>query len=166
MREKCEIEKIVKGLPGDDEVFKVISYGGFSSIGFVQFIANKTKINRMSVSTLRVGKKHLKCLDMLYRQGKLGHVRFLIGNVMKNDSKTGLRYGYYDNLQSICDKNGWDVVVKTNHSKILLFDTDLGKFVIETSSNLNENPNMEQFSFEKSDKLYDFYNQVFDEQFL
>ena len=36
-------------------------------------------------------------------------------------------------------------------------DTELGKFVLETSSNLNENPKIEQFSFEKDEKLYDFY---------
>lgn len=40
-------------------------------------------------------------------------------------------------------------------------DTELGKFVIETSSNLNENPKCEQFSFEKSDELYDaYYNEL------
>ena len=96
-------------------------------------------------------------------QGKLDRSNFIVGSVMKNDSDIGKSYGYYDDLQSVCIKNGWNVVVYSNHSKILLFDTDAGKFVIETSSNLNENPNMEQFSFEKSEELYDFYkNQFFD----
>lgn len=76
---------------------------------------------------------------------------------MKNDSELGKSYGYYNNLIKVCKKNDWKVIVKNNHSKILLFDTECGKFVIETSSNLNENPNMEQFSFEKNEKLYEFY---------
>ena len=53
----------------------------------------------------------------------------------------------------------------SNHSKLLLFDTDDGKFVLETSSNLNENPSMEQFSFERNAELYDFYEGAFGELF-
>lgn len=51
-------------------------------------------------------------------------------------------------------------VVK-NHSKVILLDTDKGKYVIETSSNFNENPKIEQFSFEKSAELYEFYKKSF-----
>ena len=82
---------------------------------------------------------------------------------MKNDSKTGLKYGYYQLFDRICGKNGWNYTVVQNHSKILLFETEAGKFVIETSSNLNENPKMEQFSFEKNAELYDFYFSALDE---
>lgn len=76
---------------------------------------------------------------------------------MANDSKKVKRYWYYDDLEAIGLKNGWTVEAAKNHSKILLFDTDLGQFVLETSSNLNENPKAEQFSFEKDSALYDFY---------
>jgi hypothetical protein len=80
---------------------------------------------------------------------------------MKNDSIVGKSYRYYDDLKSVCENNNWQIIVKNNHSKILLFDTKNGKFVIETSSNLNENPNMEQFSFERNSELYEFYKHYF-----
>lgn len=80
---------------------------------------------------------------------------------MANDSESVKKYKYYENFKSLCVSNGWKYVVVNNHSKILLFNTDRGKFVIETSSNLNENPKIEQFSFEKDDKLFDFYTDVF-----
>lgn len=67
------------------------------------------------------------------------------------------------NIVKPYEKNGWKVVVKNNHSKILLFDTENGKYVLETSSNLNECPNIEQFSFQKSDELYKLYLKVFEE---
>ena len=35
-------------------------------------------------------------------------------------------------------------------------------YVLETSSNLNENPKIEQYSFENSKELYDFYYDFFD----
>ena len=64
-------------------------------------------------------------------------------------------------IMTICKrfakKNNWLIMVKNNHSKILLFDTESGKFVLETSSNLNENPKMEQFSFYKDEEMYNFY---------
>ena len=158
--EKTKIETLDEQLP-TDEVRKYVSDGGFSSIGFVRFIAEKTKINELVVSTLRVGRKHLKVLDVLKEQGRLVRVVFIVGSVMRNDSELGKSYKYYDDLLAVCKKNNWRVIVKNNHSKILLFDTDKGKFVIETSSNLNENPNCEQFSFEKNAELHEFYKNYF-----
>ena len=63
----------------------------------------------------------------------------------------------------IFENNKWDITAVNNHSKILLFDTNEGKFVLETSSNLNENPKIEQFSFEKNEELYGFYLELFEE---
>ena len=53
-REKCLIESLIE-LPEDDEVVKIVSLGGFSSIGFVAFVAERAKIKEMTASTLRVG---------------------------------------------------------------------------------------------------------------
>lgn len=164
VREAQELTKIMPDLP-ENEVYKMISCGGFSSIAFVKYIADRTRISRMIASSLRVGKRHLMVLDNLYKQGKIGSIDFVVGSIMKNDSDTGKSYGYYDNLVEVCKSNKWRVFLFNNHSKILLFDTDLGKFVLETSSNLNENPNMEHFSFEKNEELYMAYEKVFEELF-
>lgn len=156
-KEKAQVSKICNTLPDDNTCYKIVSVGNFSCLGFIEFIASQTKIRELTVSTLRVGKKHLKALDMLYRKEKLERANFIIGSVMKNDSKVGKSYGYYDDMQKVCEKNNWLFMVKNNHSKILLFDTESGKFVLETSSNLNENPKMEQFSFYKDEEMYNFY---------
>lgn len=70
--ELTRIESLDKELPKDFEVRKYISCGGFSSIGFIKFIADRTFIKELTVSTLRVGKKHLQTLDVLHNQGKIG----------------------------------------------------------------------------------------------
>ena len=163
-REAQELTKIMPDLP-ENEVYKMISCGGFSSIAFVKYIADRTRINRLIASSLRIGKRHLMVLDNLHKQGKLGNADFVVGSIMKNDSDTGRSYGYYDSLVSVCKANDWRVFLFNNHSKILLFDTGLGKFVLETSSNLNENPNMEHFSFEKNAELYAAYETVFESLF-
>lgn len=153
-----EIEGLLDRLPEEGEVYKFLSTGGFSAISFVRFIAKRAKIFEFTASTLRVGKKEMQALNTLHTSGRLEKANFLIGSFMKNDSKTGLRYGYYELFDRTCQRNGWKYTVVQNHSKILLFDTDAGRFVIETSSNLNENPKMEQFSFERNEELYEFYH--------
>lgn len=98
----------------------------------------------------------------MHNQGKLDRADIIVGKIMKEGNQED-RYGYFKSLSDICLKNKWKLIVKNNHSKIILFDTESGKFVLETSSNLNENPNIEQFSFEKSEELYNFYSTIFDE---
>lgn len=161
-----QIEKLISDLPNENEVHFFISSGNFSSIGFIKFVAERTKINNLSISSLRVGKKHLKVLDVLKSQGKLGKVNFVVGSIMKQDSKVGKSYGYYDNLLSVCQKNDWTVTVANNHSKIINFDTDSGKYVIWTSSNLNENPKIEQFVFLKSEEIYQMCEDEFFQKML
>lgn len=161
MRELFLIENLTDKLP-EEQVFKILLTGGFTSIGFVKFVAERTHIDVLTVSTLRVGKKQLEVLQELHRVGKLGKVNFIVGSIMKDDSSLGKSYGYYQMLLDMCERYGWTVSVANNHSKVLLFDTRSGKYVIETSSNLNENPKMEQFSFEKNEELFDFYTKAFE----
>jgi hypothetical protein len=162
MREAALIDNVIGGLPDDNTVLKMVSLGGFSSIGLIRYIADRTIIHSLTASTLRVGAKHLQALDVMHSQGRLEHVRFVIGSVQMV-SKAELAYSYYDKLIETSKRNNWEVHVKSNHSKLLLFNTESGKFVVETSSNLNENPTMEQFSFCKCAELHDFYSEMFDE---
>ena len=161
-----EIETMVNVLPDHETCYKFVSSGGFSSISFVKFVADRTHINYLFASTLRVGAKHLKIIDNLKRAGKLDICEFVVGSIMRDGSRTDKKYGYYDDLEKVCRVNGWTVRVLNNHSKILLFDTFDGKFVLETSSNLNENPKCEQFSLERDEGLYDFYLNFFRMQFI
>mgnify|MGYP000884462142 CR=1 FL=1 len=78
VRESRLIENLIEKLPDNDTVYKIVSFGGFSSIGFVNYIAAQTKIKSMEASTLRVGKKHLKVLDVLHKKGRLEYTWFLV----------------------------------------------------------------------------------------
>ncbi len=140
-------------LPFDDECFKFVSHGDFACASFIALVAKHTVINTLYASTFRVGKKEMLLLHKLANEGRLKDVHLVMFSQMldgNDDSTTRI-------IKGICDKFGWDPVVKKNHSKILLFDTSDGKFVLETSSNLNENPKTEFYSFEKDDLVYQFY---------
>ena len=148
------LNEIISELPKADEVYKMISKGGFASISFIMFVAERTKINNLYVSTFRVGKKESLVLNKLHTEGTLDHAEFVFFELM---NETDDKYGYFKTLRRVADQNDWKMSALKNHSKVILFDTDMGKYVIETSSNLNENPKIEQFSFEKDEELYEFY---------
>lgn len=161
VRSTHDLETIMPELP-NDEVYKFVSDGGFSSISFIKYIADRTVITGLHASSFRIGRKELQMIDALHQQGRIGDCSFAVGTLMKNDSVRLKQYKYYDNFVAVCEKNGWKYVTVNNHSKLLLFDTGLGKFVLETSSNLNDNPKIEQFSFERDEELYMFYKNVFE----
>lgn len=146
-------------LPKDGESLRAISYaGGFSSCSVVLWIAAKTKIERMFVSTLRVGKKEIDAMQDLYEEGRLKHAKFVLCGISKeNKSLKGKDYGYTEYFEEKCAECGFEWCYAKNHSKIILLDTSEGKFVVETSSNFNENPKVEQFCINKSDLIYNFY---------
>lgn len=100
-------------------------------------------------------------LDGLHNDGRLDRVDLLVGGAMKENCEHNRGYGYLEKITDIFNANGWTVNMYNNHSKVMLFDTDAGKFVIESSSNLNENPKVEQFRLEKSAELFDFYSSFF-----
>lgn len=162
IRSVHELIKEMEHLPNDDEVYKFILDGNFSSISFIVRVANETVINQLYASSLRIGKKQMQVIDSLHKSGRINQCHFAVGTIMENDSDVGKRYKYYDNFKGVCDKNGWKYATVNNHSKIILFDTDSGKYVLETSSNLNDNPKIEQFSFEKDDEMFDFYQSNFE----
>ena len=156
-----DLEKELPRLPGEDVVYKLVSDGGFSSISFVKYIADRAKIQNFYASSFRIGRKELQIIEMLHRLERIDMCHFAVGTLMSNDSVAVKKYKYYDNFKLVCETNGWEYITVNNHSKLLLFDTEAGKYVVETSSNLNENPKIEQFSFEKSDELFDFYRSEF-----
>lgn len=123
LREIKELSGIYENLPDDTQCYKAISDGGFSSIAFIKFVADRTHIKKMTASTLRVGRKHLFIIDRMRIDGKLDYCHFIVGGIMKNDSEKGKSYKYYDDLEKVCETNGWKVDVLNNHSKVILFDT-------------------------------------------
>ena len=160
--EMAQLGAIIKRLPNKDEVFKMLSFrGGFSSVGIITYICEFEKINRLYVSTFRIGLKQFEILNSLYNSDKIESAVFLTSSMQR---KNGIDYDYYMPIFNGCKQNGWDMIEVKNHSKLILAETDKNFYVVETSSNLNENPKIEQFSFENDERLFkwceDFFRAV------
>lgn len=112
----------------------------------------------MFVSTLRVGKKEIDALADLHTAGRLDKAHFILSGLAKNNAAaSGKDYRYTEYFEQACAESGFSWKYAKNHSKVILLDTDSGEYVVETSSNLNENPKIERFCITCSEEVYEFY---------
>lgn len=65
---KTQIDSLIDRLPKENECFKFLSDGGFSSVSFIVFVADKAKINNLHVSSFRVGKKDIQVMHLLKKK--------------------------------------------------------------------------------------------------
>lgn len=161
-RESKQIGALIENPPTKNQCYKLISVGGFSSIGIIKYIALREGIEELYVSTFRIGKPHFEALCDLHKRGKLKQANF-ITSLKQAGIDSSMSINYFEEISEECHKLGWNIKAYNNHSKIVLMKTPKNFYVIETSSNLSENPKMEQFSWENDKELYEWYEQVFKE---
>lgn len=155
--QSSRLETLIGPLPGPDEVVKIVSMANLSAAGFLRYIADHATIRKLIVSTYRIGPNTLRQLRRLHDLGHLSEAEFVVGQIMGRDRRKSSAIQYWADLTSMCERFGWTCVSRDNHTKLALFDTSAGKFVLEGSCNLNEAPNFEQFSLCQDPELYDFY---------
>ncbi len=164
-KEVKQIQALINEPPHANEVFKFLSCGGFSSLAFIKYIASQEKIIELFISTFRIGKKQFGVLCDLNDGGGCDKVHFITSSTQaKIDALAeynGKKYNYYEYIVNECVLRDWKLTVFDNHSKLILMQTQKNWYVLETSSNLNENPKMEQFSFENDKALFNWYKQLF-----
>jgi hypothetical protein len=153
-------------LPGEDEAIKAVSFCQVSTIGMLRYVANQTVIRELTVSTFRIGPTALRELKRLRERGRLEKASFIVGKILGRDNRKTSAVEHYQNVERVCRECGWRLAARDNHTKLTLFDTDAGKFVLESSSNLNEAPNWEQFSLEQDAELYEFWRDAIELMFL
>lgn len=132
---------------------------GFSSIAIIEYIASREIIEELMVTTFRIGKQQMGVLANLSQRIKKAT---LVTSTLQGSENSDAKYDSSDYCQSICKRLGWRYIVFNNHSKVILMKTKANWYVCETSSNLNENPRLEQYNFENNKKVYEFYAKMFD----
>ena len=153
----AQLSYLLQDFDSEKEYHFLSNGGGFASINFINYVhKNFGRIKRLYVSTLRVGKKQIEDLARM----RIDSAVFVFSGVF--DQGEDLDYNYFDAFQEICKDRGWNYYRLNNHSKIILMQTDEHFFVLETSSNLNENPKIEQFTFCDDAGLFDFYQKFFE----
>ena len=159
MREACNLSELVGELPSEGDSLRLISFCSFSAVGFVRWVADQHVIRWMGVTTFRVGPRCIKLLRQLHDGGRLLDADFILGRLA--GSRDGAERKIFDQLDTLCREAGWRCRPASNHTKVILFNTDAGRWVLETSCNLNDAPNWEQYTLEQDDDLYQFYKDLF-----
>lgn len=163
-RERNQLRALIGSPPNTKQCYKMISInGGFSTVGIISYVANLEPIEELYVSTFRIGKNHFKTLMKLHERHKLNNCHFITSVSQKEIDATQEGYNYFEYISEKCEKLGWKLKIFNNHSKILLMKTKNNFYVVETSSNLNENPKTEHFSWENDKELYEWYLAIFKE---
>lgn len=152
------VGRITDGLPEDGESIRLFNFSEFSACGMLRWIVDETDVDWLGVVTFRVGKTVTKLLGEYAAAGRIKNADFILGEL--SDKGRGRERACADELNALAVRYGWTVRASKNHAKVILFDTPRGKYVIETSANLNELASWEFFNIEKSEELFRFYREM------
>ncbi|MFR6311357.1 hypothetical protein [Anaerofustis stercorihominis] len=151
-------------LPKKNQSLRMISPAkGWSSCNLIMYIASNENIYNLIATTLRVGKKEITEIEKLFNNGNLKEAHFILSGISKENRVKGKTYDYQEYFENTCKKCGFTFKYINNHSKVILIKTFDNYYVIETSSNLNENPKIEQFVVTNSKEICEYYIKVFKE---
>ena len=154
-REAAQISALMEAPPREGERVEMISGRlGFSSMAVIDYVARRDPIELLSVATFNISRKRMRALASLHRRGLVRDA-----HIVTSDVKAG-RDGF---CRDACARIGWRFDEVKNHAKVILMRTAGGAYhCVRTSSNLNENPRIETYSWDNDAGLYDFYLQLFD----
>jgi len=154
------LNMIIDEMPEPGEGFKIISpEDGFSAINIILFVLEREEIQNLYVSSLCIGKKESGILSENGKNGYIKNAFLCVGNIMKSNRK----YDYWKYLCNVAEGLNWTIKTIKNHSKIILMETEKNYYVIETSANLNKNPQVEFFNIENNKESFLFYKTFFEE---
>lgn len=156
-------EQLKNGLkyPSKNETIRLVSpAGGWSSCSLLMWICDKYIINDLVITSFAIGKKEMVKLTEQFENNKIKKATILLNTVMK-ESRQHQKTKRSEYIEEKTE--GYDITIKyiNNHSKVILCDCGKDKIVIETSSNFNENPKIEQFIISNSEEVYNYYIKVF-----
>lgn len=121
-------------------------------------VENKLHAKYMLVSTLSLSERNVLSFAKLIEHGYLDKLDMMLSTYFFANEYHGLiRYLY----RELDHDDRFQLAVSDIHTKITMFDTPEGKFVIHGSANLRSSQNVEQICIENNPELYDFYTDAF-----
>lgn len=149
-----KLSKEIK-LSENDRYYCIVD-GSFIFGDFIEaFIVDRDlRVKEMTLSTLSMSQENIDSLANLLNGGFLDHLTIIISDYFYSHERNILIKYMIDKL----DKNDrFQLAVCRTHTKITFFETYSGsKVIMYGSANLRSSDNLEQFSIEMNDELYDF----------
>ena len=116
-------------------------------------------VRRMYISTLSINEENVDSLKNILLFSNLKELNILLSGYFYSNYKTTLVPYMYQELDV---EDRFQCAFCNTHMKIVLLETADGRrFVLHGSANMRSSSSLEQFDFEESPELYDFYESSF-----
>lgn len=132
----------------------VISHGDVDALSYLIYINRLMDIDRVLISTWCMAMPDIEWLRGQIALGRLGGVDFVLGEIFPSQYPDE-----YLAVAAMVAAGTATMKVARNHAKVMAgHSTTAGAwFAIESSSNVNTNPRIEQTAIHMSRDLHDFY---------
>lgn len=148
-----------------NERYFCIVDGSFIFGDFIEaFIVDRNlKVKELTLSTLSMSQENIDSLANLVNGGFVDKLNIIISDYFYSHE----RHNLIKYLLATINNSVLQLAVCRTHTKITFFETNDGKKIIMYgSANLRSSDNLEQFSIEHNEELYDFnrnfHNQIID----
>lgn len=154
-----EAKKLAKEINFEDtQRYDCLINGSFVFGDFIEalFIEKNIKAVKMVISTLSLNQNNIDSLRTLLELGYVDDLTLIVSDYFFSHERGNLIQYAYDVLD-VDDK--FQLAVARTHTKICFFETAGGKKIVtHGSANLRTSDNIEQFTIEINESLYDFYD--------
>lgn len=141
--------------PKDGVSYHIMTGGNIDTLSFFKgLLLHVKRVKHLMVSTWVISAEDVLQLDEWLTDGTIGSLDVFVGEIYPNQYKVE-----WEMLREMMERHRQPrLCYFANHAKVLAFeDYDGGKYVVESSANLNRNPRNENGIITKSAELYDFY---------
>lgn len=141
--------------------YDCIVSGNFIFGDFIEafMVRNNCKAINMTITTLSLSQENVDSLHTLLAKGYIDNLQMIISDYFYSHERHVLVPYMYERLDI---ENKFQLAVAFVHTKTVHFETLGGKkIVIHGSANLRTSGNVEQFTIEENQELYDFYEERF-----
>ena len=154
--------RLAKRTPIDkNERVDVFVSGNFIFGDYIEafLTTHHTRAEEMTISTLSMSQNNIDSLKTLMMKEYIGNLNIVMSSYFySHEAHNLVKYM----LHELDIDNRLQIAVAAIHTKTVHFATDNGKkIVMHGSANLRSCANIEQFTIEENEDLYDFYNEHF-----
>lgn len=143
---------------GENDRYDVVVNGSFIFGDFIEafVVENNAKCKKMTISTLSLSQENIDSLENLLLWNYVDELNVIISAYFYSHYRGSLVRYMYEHLDK---DNKFQLAVAGVHTKTCQFETLGGKkIVMHGSANLRSSGNIEQFTIEENEELYDFYD--------
>lgn len=116
-------------------------------------VAERLKIQRMTITTLSFGQENIDSLHNLIKWGALDRLDIIVSDYFYSHNRDALAYA----REKLDINDSFQIAVAGVHTKTILMEARGRKIVMTGSANLRSSRSIEVFTVETNPELYDFH---------